>query len=938
MQIELVMAEYQLALLGGLQVTLHGQITSRFRTRRAGLLLAGLALAPRRRLFRSELCERLWPEDDPDAARGRLRQELVSVYRTLGDESRSFLQADRDALWLTPAIDIDVLAFERAVAEDSQASLTCAVETLYVGELLPGEDAEWVWPERERLAELQRVALRRLTARLLEAGDWERAEAKARQAVDADPVSEESCALLLRALAGRGEPQGVRQTFAAWSERVRCEWDCTPTSSLAACLIAEAAAPRAFSLSRSMVKPAETPVSPNASEPSESAFPLPLTRFFGRLEELDGLKATLADGERLVTIIGPGGIGKTRLALELARQLAPTRHVWFAPLADVVAPEHLPGALAAALTVETHSEDDITAACLRALNRHPDALLILDNAEHLVEAVAAFAAHLLAHAPSLACLVTSRQHLDLSGERAWPLTPLAVPEADASLESVRQNPAVALFADRARACRPDFAVTKAAAPHVAALVARLEGIPLALELAAARASSLTLREMQDALDNRLAFLAVRRRDLPARHRTLRAAMQWSLDLLSPDLQQFWTGLSVFRGGWTREAAQVVTQTPNVSEPLESLREQSLIEAHSIAEQTRFRLLESLREFADEQWTDDARKAARQRHAAYFLTLAEDATRVQAGPEFVAGLDRLEADHENLRAAQTHLRETGDSENCLRMVVALHPFWLTRGFLREGTAFCEAILPTARGRTHEFAALAAAGQMAQCAGQMDTARRCWECLQERGGDEAQALAVSTLGNIAHEQNDLETAARLCEEGLTRARLLESPLVRATCLYYSGSIVAEMETLAEAEILFAEGLGLAQIARDDRLTASFLLCQGYTAHLRGAKEQSGRLLRESLVNQSGRRDMSRLPYTLECLAYHAGSDKSARAAMLLGASHVLRDAAASPLPPLARARHQKFVEILRATLGEDGFTASFTQGAQMPLADILRIALE
>jgi predicted ATPase len=392
--------------------------------------------------------------------------------------------------------------------------------------------------------------------------------------------------------------------------------------------------------------------------------PVQFTRFFGREDELTRLEEILLEEKpHLLTLTGPGGSGKTRLALEAARQLIEPfgGAVWFVPLQDLTDPGLLPGAIAASLRLPRLPQVEPLEQVVEVLSRQPS-LLVLDNFEHLLgsglmvndsmvygstinhqPSAISLVRTLLERVPSLTLLITSRQVLNLTGEREFYVSPLPTPGGEDTPEWLLRCPSVQLFVDRAQKVRPDFQVTPANAPAVSELCYRLEGIPLALELAAARVQVLTPVQMLAQLEHRFDFLVSRKRDEARRHQTLRAAMDWSYQLLSPELQRFFARLSVFRGGWTLEAAAAVAsdewqvtsdespitshQSPVISNALDTLaqlQECSLVQAEEAGAEMRFRMLETLREYAGEQLASEEQAALRERHADYFLHWVEEA--------------------------------------------------------------------------------------------------------------------------------------------------------------------------------------------------------------------------------------------------------------------------------------------------------------------------
>lgn len=425
---------------------------------------------------------------------------------------------------------------------------------------------------------------------------------------------------------------------------------------------------------------APPPTLPTAPSPVGS-LPLTLTRFFGREQDAAQLLARLQDPtSRVVTLTGPGGTGKTRLAIETARQLSLPGGVWFVPLAEIRDAERLPESLRDALGLPRRATPAPLEAVAEALGGHP-ALLVLDNLEQLQEGAALVLAPLLAQLPHVHLLITSRIRLGIPGEQVVAVKPLPLPEPSPTLEQVAQNAAVALFVDRARAALPEFGLTARNADRIAALCRRLEGVPLALELAASWAGQLTPAQMQERFDAALEVES-RRPDREARHASVRAALRWTWNLLPPDLQQVFATLSVFRGGFTPEAAAAVSGAPAALFALNHLREHSLLTVDLSGDTARFTLLESVREFAAECLADS--ETALHRHAAWAITLAERKPAVTVAETLV--------ERENFTAAQSYL-EVHAPADALRLAGALARPFLHAGLLTEGVRVLERVLAT-----------------------------------------------------------------------------------------------------------------------------------------------------------------------------------------------------------------------------------------------------
>jgi non-specific serine/threonine protein kinase len=502
-----------------------------------------------------------------------------------------------------------------------------------------------------------------------------------------------------------------------------------------------------------------------------SNLPVSFTRFFGREPEIGQLCDLLLDsGTRLVTLSGPGGTGKTRLALEVASRLVPSFSgaVWFVSLADLSDAALIGDALVGALRLPRTPGREPLEQAIEALSKQPS-LLVLDNFEQLVEAGAGVVRTLLERVPDLTILVTSRQLLGLSGEREFALSPLPTPGGAADTpERLSLYGSVQLFVDRAQAVKPDFQVTNANAPAVAELCDRLEGIPLAIELAAARAQVLTPAQMLAQLQNRFAFLVSRKRDVAERHRTLRAAIDWSFRLLSPELQRFFARLSVFRGGWTVEAAEQVCEEPLALDHLAVLRECSLVRTDdgSGSNEIRFGMLETLREFGQERLRETGEEwVLHKRHLDYFARFSQDSKKHLFGPEQKQWLDRYEHELDNMRSAlEAALTDVGDPDSGLRLALGYDRFWQVRGYVSEARGWLKRLLGCANALSEESRAKAlyAAGFFALRQGDNPEARVLLEeslsAFRERGDTSFIARAADNLALVLQDQGDFEGRGR------------------------------------------------------------------------------------------------------------------------------------------------------------------------------------
>jgi predicted ATPase len=586
------------------------------------------------------------------------------------------------------------------------------------------------------------------------------------------------------------------------------------------------------------------------------------------------------EGTHLVTLTGPGGCGKTRLALEIAARWVgtgrtsegdscPFHAVGFVPLQDLSDARSIADQVLQALRLPRSSHVAPLEQVVSVLALQPS-LLLLDNFEHLLPEGAALVQALLERVEGLTLLVTSRQRLGLAGERQFPVPPLPMPaddlwldaratgtsavsgsdRLDQQLASLESNPSVRLFLDRARAVRPEFQLTPANASAVAAVCRRLEGLPLALELAAARADVLTPMQLLDRLTHRLDLLSRGEGQAPARHQSLRAALAWSYQLLAPELRRFFARLSVFRGGWTLAAAEAVCA--DVEEPgavvvdrLSCLVARSLVLADESGGEMRYRLLETLREFAAEQLEPAEQADLARRAAAYYLALAEEAEPRLWGAAQEEWLDRLEREHDNFRRALDESLAAGaasdESEGVelgLRLGSALARYWGMRGHWAEGRARLTQLLalPAAQARTEVRAkALAAAGDLTLHQNDHELARRLHEeslgIGQQLGSQARIAHASLSLGRLAMCRGDLETARSLLEESLALWRTLANPWYEALTLNQLGRLARDQSNDAAARALYAESLALARGVEDNNSILDALACMAEIDYLVG-----------------------------------------------------------------------------------------------------------
>ena len=683
---------------------------------------------------------------------------------------------------------------------------------------------------------------------------------------------------------------------------------------------------------------------PLSAEAGQAArLPLRFTRFFGRDAEISRLVESLRPNPlmptphtRHITLTGAGGAGKTRLAIEVAERLVEPFQgaVWFVPLADITDERLIADTILNSLRVERSPYREPLEQVVEALSKQPS-LLVLDNFEHLVEGGATLVQTLLARLPTLTVLVTSRHLLGLSGEVEFVVPPLVTPNGGETAEQLSLYDSVQLFVDRAQTAMPHFQITNSNAPAVAELCQRLEGMPLAIELAAARAMVLTPGQMLKQLEQRFGFLVSRKHDATERHRTLQAAIDWSYRLLTPELQRFFTRLSVFRGGWTAEAAEAVCEEPLALDYLAQLRECSLaLVEEEGGEEMRFRLLESLREYAGQKLRESGEEAVtRSKHLAFHLALAEEAQPQLEGLEVTQWLNRLETEHDNLRAAlDWNLSEVGSAE-CLGLCGALQQFWWIRGNLSEGRAWCARILGMAGGqkRSQERAkVLNGAGVLARMQGDHASAQAYLEeslsIKREIGDRLGMAVSLNGLGIVAKSQGDYASAQAHYEASLTIFREVGDRNGIAMSLNNLGMVFKSQGDYASASTYYEESLVIFKEMGHRNGMAGPLInlgdiarCQGNYASARNHYEDSLVIKRE-IGNRWG------IAYSLEAFAALAANEnKTKQAAALWGAAEALREEIGSPLPPGEREPYDREVAAARQAANAETFVAAWRKDA-------------
>lgn len=589
--------------------------------------------------------------------------------------------------------------------------------------------------------------------------------------------------------------------------------------------------------------------------PSWPGLPLTLGNLVGRERDRSEV-ASLLDGFRLVTLTGPGGVGKTRLALQLGADFADLYDdgVWFVDLGSVVDAAHLLQAVASALKLEQQPAQAV-GDTLEAFVRHRHLLLIFDNCEHLLSPCVDLISQVLTAGPRVSILATTRERLNVVGEVVWEVKPLSVPAPGEDREErLAECEAVRLFLDRARRVRPGLVVDAAALRAMADIARCLDGIPLAIELAAARAHAMTPKEIASRLDDRFPLLVDGSRTAAPRHQTLRASLDWSYDLLSSTERALLRRFSVFSGGWTLHAAEAVCgcgplEPGQVVTDLARLVAKSLVIAEATGDAMRYRLLDSVRQYGEERLVAAGEEVdLRERHAAWCLLLAE---RVERRSEMVApGLvDRLEPELDNVRAALRWTLSTGRTKMALELAAALTPLWLARGSYTEGLEWLEQGLSQTAGSTSDerARALRAATLLAFRTSKFPLAARAAEEGARGLEDEGPGVRAGRLKQLGYVQlftQGPDAALPLFEESLAIARELDEPVVVADSLHACGRAHLFKGDARAARQCFEECMEAFRQGGDSRADAA-LIGLGWTAMVLGEHVSSEGLLRKGLA---------------------------------------------------------------------------------------------
>ena len=947
-------------LLGGFNLMYGDRVVSGVNTPRLQALLAYLLLhrgAPQARRYLAFL---FWPDSSEAQARTNLRKLFHQLHQALPEADR-FLQADMQSLqWRTDApFSLDVADFERALAQPCSFQHLQTAADLYCGDLLPNCYDDWIFPERERLRQMFAETLERLITLFEGERNHRAAISCAQRLLRLDPLCEVTYRDLFRLHALSGDRAGMVRVYQTCVTVLQRELEVEPS------IETKEAYERGLKMAEGVRVAAPSQPRPQPALGLNN-LPLPLTRFIGREQEVELVKE-LVLANRLVTLTGAGGIGKTRLALVVAGELQAffMDGIWHVDLAALSDPSLVLSTAAAVLGVREEGDRPLLARVTEYL-REKQMLIILDNCEHLIEAVRSLAEALLSVAPEVHILVTSRVVLGLTGEVVWRVPSLPTPDmsqwvlqqggvgCDREMEEILgQYASVQVFVDRAAAVLPTFALTGTNVWAVGRICQQLDGIPLALELAAALVRLLTVQEIADHLQDALHLLTQGRPTALPRHRTLQATLDWSHALLRPQEQVLFRRLASFAGSFTLEAAEFICsgadfQPAQVLNGLAALVDQSLVSVEAAGETNRFRLHEVTRQYARARLLEAGEEEqARNRHLEFFCQLAEPLEADLHGTLPPGAFEHLTQEYANLRAAlEWSSYQGGNVLLGLRLAATLTDFWELRGQLTVERGWLEALLRRA-GVAAEPAlrakALRGAGKVAYYQGDFETARMYFEqsLALDRELDHRLRMAdtLSRLGFLFGIQENYAAAELNYREGLALFRALEERSGVGRVLSELGYIALRQGDYIRARALLEESLTLFSEPDDRYLECRARHFLGHTARLSGDYAQARAQYRQAGLILKEMHNSWGLFYLIEAFACLAVAEAQwERAVRLFGAVEHLGEIIGAVMAPTERAECEQNTTAARAALGEGAFSAAWAAGQALSLDEVISYMLE
>lgn len=912
-------------------------------TRKVEALLAYLILNPGPH-SREHLAALLWGNTTDARARASLRNALSILRRKT---SRDLVLSDRATVQANSSspLWVDALDFKSQASRflDSPAPEPKAVDLeLYSDDLLVDFYEDWVLIERQGLRALYLKTLLEFTQQMRSASEYEHAIQYAHRAIAVDAANERAHQHLMFCYVAQGKRSAALRQYEACRRALQDELvvEPSPETEMLKDWIEQASAEG------------------NSLAASITNLPIYLTSFIGRQREMAQVKQLLST-ERLLTLTGAGGSGKTRLAVQAATDLVDTFRdgVWWIELAALAEGALVPRSIAKGLGVSEVPRQPVRETLVNFL-RPKQLLLVLDNCEHLSAACANLAERLLSACPDLTILATSREALRISGERVWSVPTLSLPDRARSPrpEQLLQYEAIRLFVERAESVRRDFALSDQNANVVEKICRRLDGMPLALELAAAHVKALTVQQILRRLDDAFRLLTRSNRTVLARHQTLQAAIDWSYELLSQKEQMLFRRLAVFSAGWTLKAAEIVCAGERLKERevfdlLSNLVDKSLVEMHARGEEARYRMLQTVHHYSREKLLASGEaETTRKRHFEYFYRLVE-----AANPHlgfFLSDVDMLDwlrsvdPETDNLRAAlQWSLEEKGSAEDGLRMASQLHWFWFVRSHFAEGRAWLARLLEKSAGTLAvvQSQALLTAGYLACWQGDfasgqapLEEAHRLYRQMEDGRGI---AFSLHGLGMAAMGAGNPGKGRAFFEKSLQIARTVGDKPLASFALHFLAIMESYQGEYVLASSHFEECMALTQeIGGNQQAVAFSLFHLARIARLQGDYSQAQTQLTESLHRFQQINDRRGIGYTLAGFAILAAvQGKLQRATRLAGAILALQSNVGPLLESPLQIEYDRELATVKAELGEESFAKSRTEGKAMTIEQAIEYAL-
>ena len=920
----------------------------RLSTRKAELLLAYLVLNPGFH-SRERTAALFWGDSPDESARASLRNALALLRRQVDPD---MLVADRQTVELRADFPlwVDALQFrseaKRFLESPSPDQNRVALD-LYTDDLLVDFYADWVLVERRDFRALYLDTLLELTQQMRSQTEYGAAKRFASLALHHDRANERAHQHLMFCHLALGNRAAALRQFESCRTAMEEELGAEPSDATIKLYDWIQQAP-------SQRRPVETSI---------TNLPIPITRFVGRERSVAAVKELL-ESNKLVTLTGAGGTGKTRLAVQVGTDLLDNFQdgVWWIELGSLTDADMLPRTVATALGVPEVSGQS-TPDTLANFVKKRNLLLILDNCEHLVESSASLASSMLGRSRNLTILATSRERLGIDGERVWRVNGLSRPELDQTpcADDFAEYESIRLFADRATAFDPHFALNEVNAQPIARICAQLEGIPLAIELASASLRALTPQQIADRLDNTSDILASSKRGSPARHQTLEATIEWSHNLLSDNERVLFRRLSVFVGGFTLAAAEAICsdtslEQRSVARVLTQLIDKSMLETQSHGDEKRYRLLETIRQYSITRLAETNEGVwLRDRLLDYFRKLVEELN-AHLGfflPDSVTdvSLPRFEADHGNIRAAVEWVLEQEEpsrslAESGLVLTANLHWFWAARGRFDDGLSWLSRILEISERASPKNRAqgLLTAGYLACWQGDFTAGRSFLDealaLSQQLKDGHRVAFSLQGLGFAAMGEGDVAESLPLFEKSLEVARQHGDKWLMPFGEHWLGVAQEYLGEYSKAASHFEQGEVLNTEAGGNRQGLAFTLFHhARIARIQGDYSSAQSRLTEGmrLFKEAG--DLRGIGYSLAGLALLASAQGDlSRAATLFGATASIQDEVGSFLEVPLRIEYDEHLAAVQIELGEEAFSDAQIEGAAMGPAHAIEYAID